>query len=104
MQKNFVIRAYARPCGIMLSLKVNGATGKAQFIAKNARNNQMEEIPLSLVASSAILQELDAKSGFNAALGDDWALMTVAVSMVTKHFINDCWDELKKLKPQFCIK
>jgi len=104
MQKNFVIRAYARPCSTMLSLKVNGENGQAKFVATNARSRQKEEIPISLVATEDIIQELDAKSGFNAALGSDWCLQTVAVNMKTKHFIVDCWDELKKLKPQLGIR
>jgi len=104
MAKNFVIRAYARPCSTMLSLKVNGENGQAKFVATNARSRQKEEIPLSLVATTEILEELDKKSGFNAALGDDWVLTTVTVNMMTKHFIVDCWDELKKLKPQLGIR
>ena len=103
-KKNYVIRAYARPCSTMLQLKVNGETGKAHFVATNARNRQSEDIELSQVATPEILQELDKKSGFNAALGDDWCLQTVAVTMATKHFIMNCWDELKKLRPQLGIR
>ena len=104
MNKNFVIRAYARPCSTMLSLRVNGENGKVLFTATNARNRQSEDIELSQVATPEILQELDKKSGFNAALGDDWVLTTVTVNMMTKHFIVDCWDELKKLKLQLGIR
>lgn len=104
MKKNFKIRAYARPCSTMLSLNVNGENGMAHFVATNARNRQSENIKLSQVATPEILQELDKKSGFNAALGDDWVLTTVAVNMMTKHFIVDCWDELKKTKPQLGIR
>lgn len=104
MNKNFVIRAYARPCSTMLALKVNGENGQTKFVATNVRNRQREEIPISLVATEDIIQEIDKKSGFNAALGDDWCLQTVAVNMATKHFINDCWDELKKTKPQLGIR
>jgi hypothetical protein len=88
----------------MLSLRVNGENGKVLFTATNARNRQSEDIELSQVATPEILQELDKKSGFNAALGDDWVLTTVTVNMMTKHFIVDCWDELKKLKPQLGIR
>ena len=104
MKKNFLIRAYARPCSTMLQLKVSGETGKTHFVATNVRSRQREEIPLSQVASENILKELDAKSGFNAALGSDWCLQAVTVNMATKHFIVDCWDELKKLRPQLGIR
>ena len=102
MKKNFVIRAYARPCGVMLDLQVNGETGKTQFIAKKPRSQQSETIHLTAVASKEILKEIEAKSGFNVHWGH--ALQTVAVSQATKELINNCWDELKHLKPQFCIK
>ena len=104
MAKNFLIRAYARPCSTMLQLKVNGENGKTHFVATNVRNRQREEIPLTLVATPDIIHEIDKKSGFNAALGDDWCLQAVTVNMATKHFIINCWDELKKIKPQLGIR
>jgi len=103
-KKNYVIRAYARPCSTMLSLKVNGKNGTTKFVATNVRSHKVEEIPLSQVATEDILKELAKKSVFNAALSDDWCLQTVAVTMATKHFIMNCWDELKKQKPELGIR
>lgn len=102
MEKIFVIRAYARPCGTMLSLNVNGETGKSYFVALNGRNKQEETINLSQVANSGTLKEFSSKSGFNVQQG--YVVLTVALSKVTKDFINACWEELKQLKPKLCIK
>lgn len=99
---SYVIRSFARPSNVLLYLQVGGETGKAHFIAKNARSRQVEKIDLSAVATEEILAEIKAKSGFNVRYG--YALQTVFVSDKTKEFILSCWSELKKLKPNLCIK
>ena len=100
--KNCVIRSFARPSNVLLYLQVGGTTGKVRFIAKHARSRKVEFIDLSMVATPEILKELEEKGAWNVRYGH--ALLTVMVSEETKNFINACWDELKKLRPQFCIK
>lgn len=98
----YVIRAFARPSSTLLYLQVGATTGKTRFIAKNVRSRNVEIIPLSLVATTEILAEIKATCVWNSRYG--YTLQTVLVSSKTKDFINACWNELKQLKPQLCIK
>ena len=100
--KNCIIRSFARPSNILLYLIVDGTTGKARFIARQVRSRQVENIDLSLEATEEILEELREKGVWNVRYGH--TLMTVMVRPTTKKFIESCWDELKKLRPQFSIK
>lgn len=100
--KNCVIRAFKRPCRLLLYLQVIAETGKVRFIARNVRARSVEKITLSVVATAEIMEEIYAKSVRHARYGR--ALQTLQVSEATKKFINTCWNELKELKPQFCIK
>lgn len=98
----YVIRSFARPSNVLLYLQVGGKTGKTRFIAKHVRSRQVERIDLSATATEEILAEIQAKSGFNVRYG--YALQTTSVSNATKEFILSCWSELKKIKPQLCIR
>ena len=100
--KNCVIRSFARPSNVLLYLQVGGTTGKARFIARHVRSRQVETIDLTTVATESILKELEEKGAWNVRYG--YTLLTVMVSEETKTFINACWDELKALRPKFCIK
>ena len=102
MGQFYIIRSFARPCGTLLYLQVDKETGDTRFIAKHARSRRVEKIPLTAVAAAEILAEIGAKSALNVRYGQ--ALLTTYVSKQTKDFINSCWDELKKLKPQLAIK
>lgn len=97
----YVINAFKRPSSTLLVLQIGGKTGKARFIATNIRTRQQTAVPLTLTASAEILKELDEKCWWSSA---GRLLQTIMVSDETKDFINSCWDELKKEKPEFCIK
>ena len=98
--KKCTINSFKRPSSTLLYLQVGGKTGRTRFIAMRSR--QLEEIPLSIVATTEILDEIRQKSAIDPRNGH--VLLTTTVSMETRSFINECWTELKKLKPEFCIK
>ena len=102
MGQFYVIRSFARPCGTLLYFQVDRETGDTRFIVKHARSRRVEKVLLTAVATAEILAEIRAKSAWNVRYGH--ALQTTYVSKQTKDFINSCWDELKKLKPQLAIK
>ena len=97
----YTINAFKRPSSTLLVLQIGGKTGKSRFIATNIRTRQQMEIPLTPVATAEILKELDDKCWWSSA---GRVLQTVMVSDEMKDFINACWNELKKEKPEFCIK
>ena len=101
MAKVYVISAFTRPCNTLVYLQIDHKTGETRFLVPDIRYGGADEIPLSLVASPEVLKEIISKSRWNLRFGH--SLQTVLVSQATKDFINSCWDELKKLKPQFCV-
>ena len=102
MKKNYFIHSFARPSNTVLSLQLGAKTGKTRFIARNVKNGNIEIIDISCVATLEILEEIKAKSVWSSHYG--WALNTTLVSGATKDFISGCWQDLKKLKPELCIK
>ena len=101
MAKGYVISAFTRSCNTLVYLQINHKTGKSRFLVPDIRYGGTGEIRLSLVASPEVLKEIISKSRWNIRFGN--SLQTDLVSDATKDFINACWDELKKLQPQFCV-
>ena len=102
MSNFYTIRALARPSSTVLALHVGKHTGKTRFVAMNGKLHRPEVILLSPVATEEILEELEEKCAYSSWEGR--VLIRPMVSPTTKTFINECWDELKQLKPEFCIK
>lgn len=101
MNTVYTIRALAHPSSTLLSLLIDGKTGESCFFATNLKTRRSVEIPLTPIATEKILTELDEKCAYSS---EGRVLITTMVSPTTKTFINACWNELKTLKPEFCIK
>lgn len=97
-EKKYLICVFAHPSSSMISLQLY-STGKALF---TVRKKGKYFINLSCVATQEVIDEVEKKCAWSSLRGR--VLETVLVSNATKKFIEDCWQELKKLKPELCIK
>ena len=96
--KSCLIRSHSRPSSTLLWLQVGLKTGKARFLVKA---NGLQKIPLSVVALPEVLEEISSKS---VLAGKFYELRNPKLSKDTTEFIEACWSELKKLRPELCIK
>lgn len=101
MKKNYFIHSFAHPSNTLLSLQLGAKTGRTRFIARSVKNGKVEIIDISCVATPEILKEISDKSVWGRT---GWVLNTTLVSNTTKEFVGNCWSELKKTKPELCIK